>query len=148
MGFSLSGTHVVYFVAAVIVAGVVSGVLVAVTNDVSSSLAGRGDRIQEELDTEFKIINDPDNIPNVSGFYRFYLKNIGGKAITTANKTFTLLIDGDIISGSSYTFDDTKIQPGEYTIMFVSNSVISAGDHKIRLVGPRDVKDEFNFEIT
>lgn len=148
MGFSLSGTHVVYFVAAVIVAGVVSGVLVAVTNDVSSSLSGRGDRVQEELDTEFKIINDPDNIPNVSGFYRFYLKNIGGKEIATANTTFTLLIDGDAISASSYTFDDTKIRPGEYTIMFVSNSAISSGDHKIRLVGPRDVKDEFTFEIT
>lgn len=137
----------VYFVAAVIVAGVVSGVLVAVTNDVSSSLSSRGSRVQDELDTEFKIINDPDNIPNSTGFYHFYLKNIGGKELITANTTFTLLIDGDAIPSSNYSFDDNKIQPSEYTVLFVNNNEVSAGDHKIRLVGPRDVKDEFTFNI-
>jgi len=148
VGFSLSGTHVIYFIAAVIVAGVVSGVLVAVTNDVSSSFSGRGERVQEELDTEFKIINDPNNVPNVSGFYRFYIKNIGGKELATTNSTFILLVDGDAISTPDFTFNNNKIQPGEYTTMFVDNSVISTGDHKIWIVGPCDVKDEFTFEIT
>lgn len=148
MGFSLSGTHVVYFVAAIIVAGVVSGVLVAVTNDISSGLSKRGDRLREELDTEFKIINDPDNIPNMSGFYHFYIKNVGGRMITTSNTTFTLLINGEIISFNNFSFSDETIHPGEYTTMNVKIDVISQGNHKIRLVGPSDVKDEFKFKIT
>ena len=54
MGFSLTGTHVIFFIASVIIAGSVSGVLIAVINDVSNSLSDRGDRVEEQLDTECK----------------------------------------------------------------------------------------------
>ena len=74
MGFSLTGTHVIYFIASVIIASAVSGVLMAVSNDLSISITGTGERIRDKLDTEFKIINDPNNIPNVSGNFQFYRK--------------------------------------------------------------------------
>ena len=75
MGFSLTGTHVIFFIAAVIVAGMVSGVFIAVTMDVSTSLSERGKRVQEQLDTDFEIINDPDNIPQSGSDYLiFYLQ--------------------------------------------------------------------------
>ncbi|HHH79569.1 MAG TPA: hypothetical protein ENL13_01545, partial [Thermoplasmatales archaeon] len=97
MGFSLTGTHVIFFVAAVIVAGAVSGVLTAVTFNISSSLSEKCDRVQEQLDTDFKVINDPDNIPVSNGFYLFYLKNIGGGRLVTTNDTFTVFVDGEIV---------------------------------------------------
>ena len=81
MGFSLTGTHMIFFIAAIIVAGTVSGVFIAVTMNVSNSLSERGKRVQEQLDTDFEIINDPDNIPQSGSDYLFYLKNIGGKKL-------------------------------------------------------------------
>ena len=63
MGFSLTGTHVVFFIASVIVASAVSGVLITVITNVMSSYEEQGQRVQDKLDIEFKIINDPDNIP-------------------------------------------------------------------------------------
>ena len=146
MGFSLTGAHVIFFIAAVIVAGAVSGVFVAITLDVSTSLSDRGDRLQEQLDTDFKIINDPDNIPTSDGEYIFYIKNIGGKKISTTNETFQIFIDGDIVAIEDYNFSDESIQPSEYTKMYV-DQIISAGDHTLRIVGPLAVEDEFTFEI-
>ncbi len=147
MGFSLTGTHIIFFIAAVTAASLVSGILVSVTMDISTSLSEKGDRVQEQLDTDFEIINDPDNIPDVGGYYRFYLKNIGGKKLVTTNETFQLFVDGDLIATTNYNFTDESIQSSEVTEIFVVNSTISSGGHTLRIVGPLAIDDEFTFTI-
>ncbi|HDO19274.1 MAG TPA: hypothetical protein ENG74_00950 [Thermoplasmatales archaeon] len=147
MGFSLTGTHIVFFIAAVIVAGAVSGIFTAITMDISSSLSNKCDRLKERLDTDFKIINDPDNIPNAGGYYLFYIKNTGSKKLETTNDTFQVLIDGDIVSKSNYKFSSNSVQSTEVVTLYVATSEISSGTHKLRLVGPRGVDDEFTFTV-
>lgn len=147
MGFSLTGAHIIFFVAAVIVAGTVSGVFIAVTLNVTSSLSEKGKRISEQLDTEFKIINDPKNIPLSSEYYLFYLKNVGNRNITTTNETFQIFIDGEIISFKNYYFSNNSIAPTDYTIINIPETLLNSGYHKMRLIGPYSVEDEFIFEI-
>ena len=147
MGFSLTGTHVIYFIASVIIASAVSGVLMAVSNDLSISISGTGERIRDKLDTEFKIINDPNNIPNVSGNFQFYLKNIGRKELPTTTSTLDLFVDGEIIATTNYSFEDSSIQVGEVTTIYVINSEISSGNHNLRVVDPQAVEGKFAFEI-
>ena len=150
MGFSLTGSHVIFFIASVIVASAVSGVFIAVTMNVSTSLSERGDRVQEQLDTDFEIINDPDNIPKngAQTYYIFYLKNIGGKKLITSNETFQVFVDGEIVATSNYYFNDSSIQAAEVTELFIDVSSISAGDHSIRVVGPLAIEDDFTCTIT
>ena len=149
MGFSLIGAHVIFFIGAVVVAGTVSGVFIAITMNVSTSLSERGDRLQEQLDTEFKIINDPDSIPlsGDSNYRIFYLKNIGSNQIETSNTTFQIFIDGDIVNQAHYNFTDTSIRAGEYTSIYILQSLIAVGDHALRIVGPLAIDDEFTFTI-
>jgi flagellar protein FlaG len=147
MGFSLTGTHVIFFIASVIIAGAVSGVFFAVTTNVSNSFLDRGERVQEQLDTEFKIINDPDYIPTSGSDYLFYLKNIGGKEIATTNDTFHLFIDGDLVTKANYNFSDRSIQADDVTTIYIDNSEISTGDQTLRVVGPQAIEDEFTFTI-
>lgn len=147
MGFSLSGAHIIFFVGAVIVAGTVSGVFTAVTINVSSSLSEKGERLSEQLDTEFELINDPKNIPLSSGNYLFYLKNIGNIKIVTTNLTFQIFIDGEIVGVDNYNFSDESISPSEYTTLKISQSLLLTGYHRIKLVGPYSISDEFIFEI-
>ena len=147
MGFSLTGTHVIFFIAAVIIGSTVSGVLITVTTNVTNSLSDRGGRIEEQQNTEFKIINDPNNIPNVSGDYKFYLKNIGGAELTTSNSTFNLFVDGEIIIASDFNFSDASIQIGEVTTIYLKNNVMATGDHILRIVGPQAVTDKFSFTV-
>jgi flagellar protein FlaG len=147
MGFSLTGTQVIFFIAAVIIASAVSGVFIVVVNDVTNSFSDRGDRVQEQLDTEFEIINDPDNIPTEGSNYLFYLMNVGGSKLATTNTTFHLFIDGDIIAIANYNFSDSSIQPDDVTTIYIDNSEISAGERTLRVVGPQAVEDEFTFTI-
>lgn len=149
MGFSLTGSHVIYFIAAVIVAGTVSGAFIAVTMNVTTSLTDKGERLQEQLDIDFKIIDDPQNIPNVSSHYLFYLKNIGGKKLSTTNSTFQLFLDGEIIHTSKYNFSSTTASVGDVVTIWVDNSAIGgSGDYTLRVVGPQAIEDEFEFTIT
>jgi flagellar protein FlaG len=147
MGFSLTGTHVVFFIASVIIASAVSGVFIAVTDGVMTSFSERGKIIEENLDTNFIIINDPDNIPTSGSFYVFYIKNIGSRKVATTNETFNIFIDGEIVVTANFNFSDTSIQPEELTNLLIDNSEILAGDHTLRAVGPQDIVDEFIFSI-
>jgi len=147
MGFSLTGTHVVFFIASVIIAGAVSGVFIAVITDVMSSYESQGERVQDQLDIEFKIINDPDNIPTAGNNYIFYVKNIGSKKIPTTNTTFTIFIDGEIVSLANYNFSDNSIQSDVVTTLYIDTSEISAGYHILKAVGPQDIDDDFTFNI-
>jgi flagellar protein FlaG len=144
MGFSLTGTHVIFFIAAVIAAGMVSGVFIAVTMNVSTSLSDKGDRVKEQLDTDFAIINDPNIIPTQGSYYIFYLKNIGGKKLATSNQTFQVFLDGEIISSLKYYFEDSSIVTGGVTTLYV-NTTVALGDHTLRVVGPQATEDEFIF---
>ncbi len=144
MGFSLTGTHVIFFVAAVIVAGMVSGVFIAVTMNVTTSLSNRGDRVAEQLNTDFDIINDPNIIPLIGAYYNFYLKNVGGARLTTTNQTFQVFIDGEFIGISQYYFEDTSIPVEGVTTLYVNTSLAS-GDHTLRVVGPQAVDRELAF---
>jgi flagellar protein FlaG len=147
MGFSLTGTHIVFFIASVIIASAVSGVFIAVIDGVMTSFSERGKIIEENLESNFIIINDPDNIPLTGSFYNFYVKNIGSRKLATTNETFNLFIDGEIVIAANYNFSDNSIQPDEVGTMNIDNAEISSGDHTLRLVGPQDIVDEFIFTI-
>ncbi len=147
MGFSLTGTHVIYFIASVIIAGAVSGVFVAVIQDVTNSFSERGKRVQDQLDIEFKIINDPDNIPSSGSDYLFYLKNTGAKKISTTNQTFNIFVDGEIIKTSNFSFSANTVLTEDTVTLYINQNDIAAGDHKLRTVGPQAIDDEFTFTI-
>jgi flagellar protein FlaG len=147
MGISLSSTHLIFFIAAVSIAGVVSGVFVAVINDVTGSFVDSGDRLVGELDTDFEIINDPENIPDVGGYYIFYLKNIGENKLVTDNTTFQLFINGDLISISNYNLTPSYIYPSEVAEIYLVNTTVGAGTHQLRIVGDYGIADKFTFTI-
>ncbi|HVQ01004.1 MAG TPA: hypothetical protein VMT57_05770 [Candidatus Thermoplasmatota archaeon] len=144
MGFSLTGTHVIFFIAAVIAAGMVSGVFIAITLNVSTSLSNVGNRVKEKLDTDFSVINDPSSIPLQGSYYLFYVKNIGGKTLTTTNQTFQIFLDGEIIPPAHYYFSNSSLTAQAVAIMFV-NTTITGGDHTLRVVGPQATETEFMF---
>ncbi len=146
MGFSLTGAHVIFFIAAVIAAGAVSGILIAVTTNISSSLSERGSRVVEQLDTEFAVINDPNTIPIQGDYYVFYLKNIGAKKFETTNDTFTVFIDGNILTKQDFYFTNSTLSPDAVTELY-AHTTLSTGDHTLRIVGLLATEDEFHFQI-
>jgi len=147
IGFSLTGAHVIFFVSSVIVAGAVSGVFIAVTTGLMGSFTDRGIQIQEKIETDFAIINDPTTIPYVNNSYVFYMKNIGLRSLVCSNTTFQVFIDSDIISSDLYSFGTEIVQAGDFVSMSIHETMIGAGYHTLRIVGPSTVQDIFEFMI-
>lgn len=145
IGFSLTGAHVIFFVSSVIVAGAVSGVFIAVTTGLMGSFTDRGLQIQEKVETDFAIINDPTTIPSVNDSYVFYLKNIGLRSLICSNTTIQVFIDGDIISSELYHFGTEIVYVGDIVSLFISETMIDEGFHTLRIVGPSTVQDNFEF---
>ncbi len=148
MGFSVTGSHVVFFIASVIAAGAVSGVFLAVAFNINTSFSERGARVQDVLDIEFTIINDPEFIPLDSGDYVFYVKNTGGKQLVTTEEIFTVFIDGEIVNTENFNFSIDKIKPGEIAEMYIDSTFIDSGTQHLRLVGPQSITDKFIFTIS
>jgi flagellar protein FlaG len=147
MGFSLTGSHIVFFIAAVSIAGIVSGVFVGIITDITGSFSDKGERLTGEIDTDFLIINDPEYIPDTGGNYVFYLKNIGDERILTDNETFQLFVDGDLIPNTNYSLSPDHIFYSEVAEIRVDNATISTGSHQLRVVGPYGLADIFQFTV-
>jgi flagellar protein FlaG len=147
MGFSLTSTHIILFIAAVSIAGIVSGVFVTIITDVTTSFSDKGERLVGEINTDFKIINDPENIPLIGGYYIFYLKNTGEGRLLTDNETFQIFIDGEIIPKNNYYLTPSYIYHSEVAEIHVDSTMISAGTHQMRAVGPYAVAETFQFTI-
>ena len=147
MGLSLTGSRVLYFITTVVIAGIASGVIYSVSTDTSASLCAREERIQCELDLDFKIINDPYHIPTSGNYRLFYLKNIGEKKIITTNDTFQIFLNGELLSTTNYYFSDSIIETGKVTNIYIASSEVSYGDHELKIIGPQALYDEFVFTI-
>lgn len=148
MGFSVTGSHVVFFIASVIAAGAVSGVFLAVTFNLNTSFSERGERVQQVLDTDFAVINDPEHIPLSGGDYLFYVKNLGSKQLVTTSETFTVFVDGELITSSNFNFSVDTIQPGKISTLYIDSGTINSGVQILRLVGPQSVDEELIFTIS
>lgn len=136
----------IFFIASVIIALGVIGVLFLNIQSISSA-ANIGSKIlTEQLRTDITVINDPEMIPNSSGVYTFYVKNTGKEELSTSY--VNVIIDGVVVPEA----DLTKILLGG-NVVWTSGDVLQinatvsmqSGSHKLRVVADNGVEDEFSF---
>ena len=67
MAADSSFTQMLFFIAAIVVAVSVSGVLIGVSNSMANELKVKSETMSNEMGTEIKIINDPRHVPYQNG---------------------------------------------------------------------------------
>ncbi|MDP7266359.1 MAG: hypothetical protein QGH39_12465 [Candidatus Thermoplasmatota archaeon] len=101
-----SASHLIWFIAAVIAATAISGVMVGSVFEVADKLESSGRNMAGELATDISIENDVAMVPYnaTSHNLTIYLKNIGSKEIyfTGVNYTFPLFLSGPNIKDPDY----------------------------------------------
>ena len=142
MGLSTSATHIIFFIASVVIAGGFIGVAASVILNISSGIQDRGDMISKQLSENFEIINDPQRMTNNPVI--LYLKNTGKIALSTQH--ITVLIEGisesyTIAEGSNITWE-----PGD-TITLRVNVNLSAGTHVAKVILDDGLSKSFTFEV-
>lgn len=105
MGFSVSTTHLIFFIASVVIASVLVGVLSAAVYNIQSGIDARGDTLGENLKTDIEIINDPNNMTQIysdTDNYNLtiYVKNIGRCQLDRDD--VNVIVDGRLFVGGEY----------------------------------------------
>ena len=143
-------THMIFFIAAVILAMGVVSVLSTNIQSISGASATSSKVMSDQLRTDITIINDPNVVPYASNEYTFYVKNTGRSELTAYY--MNVVLDGVLIQSSDLTTDvldgDVMWRPGDVLVMNVTtSSPLSVGDHSVRVVTENGKADSMNFII-
>ncbi len=96
---SVPASHLILFIASLVLAVAIAGTLVMEVNAMSSVIEDRGSGVTEEIGTEIEIINDEGT---TDGTYdgdelTILVKNIGSESMSVNEQSVDILVDGSYI---------------------------------------------------
>ncbi len=101
-----SASHIIWFIAAVLAAAAISGVMIASVSELADKLEQQGNISSRELSFDISIENDITMVPYNSSTTNLsiYIKNTGSEEIyySGANYTFVLLLSGGNYTGDTH----------------------------------------------
>lgn len=145
MGFSISSTHLVFFIMSMVAASVVAGAFIQASFSVRDSIVDTEAIINEGMRTNINIINDPNNVPNDPLI--IYVRNTGSTSFNTSN--IDVLVNGTYITMPVITIigsNGTTWRPMEVIIIEI-DAALPKGDHWIRVRAGNRAHDQLKFSI-
>lgn len=144
-------THMIFFIAAIIIAMGVVTVLSADIQSMVSSSSVNSKLLSEQMRTDITIVNDPYVIPYDASahHYTFYAKNTGKTELVP--EFITVLVDGVLIESTEMDIDlpdgDVVWRPGDVLVINVSTTPdpLEAGDHRILVAAENGKSGGMNF---
>jgi len=149
----VSASHLVIFIASIVVAAGVAGTLVTQVDRVSTSIVNQNEDVEERIDTDIRIISDTgsdaiyDN--NDNDDLILYVKNTGGTELNIAEDDIDVLIEGSFNSPDTVerVDDDTVDRWPPGTVIEVTvNDVTISGDTRVT-VSVRENEDTIKFSV-
>ena len=141
-------THMIFFIAAVILAMGVVSILSINTQSISGATTVGSKVMSDQLRTDITIINDPNEVPYINNEnYTFYVKNTGRSELNI--DYVNIILDGILIQSSNQAVTvldgGTVWRPGDVLGVNVTISQLSSGDHSVRVVSENGKSDAMNF---
>ncbi len=133
-----SASHIVFFIAAVIVATSVASIFATTVIRMSGDIKEQADARVDEMNTRVAIINDPSAMPynSSAGTLVLYVKNLGKTVL--AEESTKVFIDGNFTRSENLTFSllDNATSWSRETVLEITihNITLSSGDHRAKVV--------------
>lgn len=147
---SVSASHMVIFIASVIIALSVSAVFTTQVLQVSDASRSSAEDLADKIRGDITIINDPASVPYDGTNLTLYVKNTGSSVIPVDSDLYDVLIDGQYktsINASLIKGSGESWSPGEVIEINVTDSSISSGDYEVKVVaGSAEDKMEIRVE--
>ncbi|MEZ5334886.1 MAG: flagellar protein G [Methanolobus sp.] len=145
-------THMIFFIAAIILAMSVVALITADVQSMISSSGASSKLLSEQMRTDITIVNDPEVIPYDGGSnkYTFYAKNTGKTELVP--EYVTVIVDGILIEPTDVDIalvdGDVIWRPGEILTMNVSTTPapLEAGDHRILVAAENGKSGSMSFK--
>jgi flagellar protein FlaG len=146
---SVSATHLVLFIAAILVAAAVAGTVTQSASRMGSAIQSDSEVDAEQVDAEIEVVSDADSpnavYNNSSDTLTLYVKNVGARTLPSSPGTVPVLVNGDYQSNVETTvLDAGEWRPG--TLLRIRVTVVLADGARTRVVvTPTGARDLFVF---
>lgn len=138
----VSVSHLVLFIASLVVAAGVAGTLVTEVDRVSESVSHQGDEVSETIETDIEIISDTGSnaIYNSSGNENVsvLVKNTGSRHLAADTQIMDVLVDGVYMPPGNITVEraddpsDPSWKRGSVVLVEIDRT-LEAGDHRVTI---------------
>lgn len=138
---SVSVSHLILFIASMVIAVGVAGVFTTSVDDLSQAIDDRGVQVSDNVRTSVDIISDTgsDNIYDGAGNTTIYVKNTGSQSLDPEIHQIDVLLDGEFVGsdeleisvlsdGNEDTWDRNEVV--ELTI----TRELGTGDHRVLVI--------------
>jgi flagellar protein FlaG len=98
---SVSVSQLILFIAAMLVAASVAGLLTSTVNDIGDAIEDQGLATSDDIRSDITIINDAGATEKTSGNVTLYVKNTGNSDLSTQPEDIDILINGEFVTGIS-----------------------------------------------
>lgn len=136
----VSVSHLVLFIASLVVAAGVAGTLVTEVDRVSQSVSHHGDEVSETIETDIEVISDTGSnaIYNSSGNQNVsvLVKNTGSRNLAADSRVVDVLVDGVFIPPDNITIERADAS-GERSwergsvVKIEIDRALDPGDHRV-----------------
>lgn len=144
---SVSVSHLILFIASLIVAAGVAGTVTTGVGRLDGALHDQTIDVSEQVRTNVEIISDAGSpvYDNSTGNITLYVKNTGSRNLPPDGTDIDLLVDGQYQTDWSITpIDGTTWQTTQVVELEIHIESLSAGDHRVKLVVGSD-EEVFRF---
>lgn len=142
----VSVPSLILFVASIVVAAGVAGVLIDTVSGISGALDDRGADLAQEVRTDVEVISDGggDVYDEGNANLTVYVKNTGSRTIPADPAAVDVIVDGRYQTGVTlFALDGDDWRPSDVVQLSVDVS-LPAGDHRLLLVVDGD-EEVFTF---
>jgi flagellar protein FlaG len=141
---SASASHLILFIASLMVAASVAGTITNGVSQLSAAIDDQSYDVSGNIRTDVEVISDPGGpIYNRSGNENVSLlvKNTGSRSIPASGDVVDVVVDGQYVTGVSVTpLDEPDWSPGSVVRIEFSRPSLPAGDHRVKLVVNEDAE--------
>lgn len=152
---SVSVSHMILFIASMIIAAGVAGVFTSSVEDLSSAIEDQGPEVSDQVRTSISIISDSgsdsiyeDDEENVT----LLVKNIGSNSLVAEPDQIDVLVNGQFQGSDDLTIDHLgdgdRWSPDEVIRITIDlENGLGPGDHRAKVIVTGD-EDVIEFRIT
>ncbi|RDI70758.1 flagellar protein G [Halopelagius longus] len=134
----VSAPSLILFIASLVIAAGVAGVLIDTVGGISNALDERGGDVTENIRTDIEVISDSEaGVYNSSeGNLTLLVKNTGLSTLPATGKTFDVIVDSKYQTNVSVSIVDgsTDWRPHGVVRVTVSELSLESGDHRAKVV--------------
>lgn len=135
---SVSVSHLIIFIASIVVAAGVAGVFTDSVGQLSEAISEQGGDVSSDVRSDIEIISDggSDAVYNDSANrIRLHVKNTGSQRLPPEGEKFDVFVDGryELDVQSTLIGGGDRWGPGQVVRLDVTQS-LSAGDHRVKIL--------------